>query len=402
MSAGVASSRARHRALGWLANLLLAAASVGVVLALFEIGLRIAGFRAIYEMYSKPTIFWQHDPLLGWSHQPGAQDEYVGPRPWPVEFRSRVSINSQGLRGPELVPLPAGGRRILVLGDSMVAGFEVSEDATFTARLEDHLAASSGRPIQTVNAGVRGYGTDQVLLYYRERGRALRPDFVVFFYSGNDLIDNTTLHEMRRPFGKPAFQLRDDGSLGLVGAPVPIYPACSEVRLTPAAGALRVDGALGGALCRAQMLLFDHSALFSFLTQLVPWDGRLLGWLYYVGNPHLVFQPDAQKPDDAEAYAPRLTRALVVELAREVALDGAGFLVIGDAAQLEKLGRARLEAQGIEIVSLEAIETGDRQEIRFRRDSHYNAQGHDRLARFLAPLVGSRLDAREAGMGSAR
>ncbi len=37
---------------------------------------------------------WQHDPLLGWSHEPNAEETFVGPRPWPIEFETPVSINS--------------------------------------------------------------------------------------------------------------------------------------------------------------------------------------------------------------------------------------------------------------------------------------------------------------------
>src|SRR6185503_13206306 len=80
----------------------LFAASVAIVLAVFEVGLRLTGHVAIYEMYSKPSLFWRYDQLLGWSHEPGASGEFVGPRPWPVEFRGKVEINSLGLRGPEI------------------------------------------------------------------------------------------------------------------------------------------------------------------------------------------------------------------------------------------------------------------------------------------------------------
>jgi hypothetical protein len=75
--------------------------SVALTLLLFEVGFRIAGYEAIYEIYSKPWIFWKHDELLSWSHEPGASGYYVGPRPWPIEFRAFVSINSIGLRGPD-------------------------------------------------------------------------------------------------------------------------------------------------------------------------------------------------------------------------------------------------------------------------------------------------------------
>src|SRR5207249_1510326 len=109
-------------------------------------------------------------------------------------FRNQVRTNSLGLRGGELPPVPPGGLRVLVLGDSVVAGFEVDESKTFSAVLQDRLGAQLGVPVQVVNAGVRGYGTDQSYLYYRDQGRALHPDLVLFVASYNDREDNTTLH----------------------------------------------------------------------------------------------------------------------------------------------------------------------------------------------------------------
>jgi hypothetical protein len=102
----------------------------------------------------------------------------------------------------------------------MVAGFEVPEEQHIRSLLEHDLQVTLGRPIQVVNAGVRGYGTDQTWMYYKERGSKLKPDVVVFVHSANDLEDDTTLHRPRRPFGKSAFVMRPtDGSLKLVAHP---------------------------------------------------------------------------------------------------------------------------------------------------------------------------------------
>jgi hypothetical protein len=241
-----------------------------------------------------------------------------------------------------------------------------------------------------VNGGVRGYGTDQSLLYYRERGRNLRPDVVVLFYSGNDPIDNTTLHEMRRPFGKAAYALREDGTLELLGHPVPRYPVCSEVRLTARREVERVDGLFSRAMCHAQVLLLDRSALVTFLTTLVPWD-QALAWFYYLGSPHLRYQADGAGGPEPERYPQNLTRALILELTRDVQRDGAAFLVIGVEWDLAALGVEPLQAQGVEVLSLAPIEGETPGEIRFRHDSHFNAEGHARLAALLAPRIGELL-----------
>lgn len=153
--------------------------SMTISLILCEFLLRTLGYAAIYEVYSKPELLWQHDEILGWSHKPNSEAKYIGPRPWPIEFQGRVVVNSIGLREPEPAPLPENGVRILFLGDSMIAGFEVEYQETFCALLEKLLAERLGRPAQVINGGVRGYGTDQSYLYYRERGRLHHPDLVL-------------------------------------------------------------------------------------------------------------------------------------------------------------------------------------------------------------------------------
>src|SRR5215471_8039829 len=114
-----------------LAHLLLAVVAIAFTLGVCEIALRLLGYEAIYTVYSSPEIFWRKDDLLGWSHQANTEGTYIGPRPWPIEYHAPVQINSLGLRGPEIGELPPGGYRVMVLGDSVVAGFEVDWPHTF-------------------------------------------------------------------------------------------------------------------------------------------------------------------------------------------------------------------------------------------------------------------------------
>ena len=381
------SSRLARVAFALLAPLF----GIALVAAIFEVGLRLTGHVAIYEMYSKPSLFWRYDELLGWSHEPGASGEFVGPRPWPIEFRGRVSINSLGLRGPEIGPREPSELRVLFSGDSIVAALEVDYEQTFVAVLEGMLRERLGVPVRTINAGVRGYGTDQDYLFFRDRGWRLEPDLVVFFHSSNDPSDNTTLHEMRRPFGKPALSLKHDGALELVGAPVPHYPSCSEVSLSQAHEAERVDSASGRMLCRAQMLLFDHSALFSYLTLALPWDYKLLRRLYYVGNPHAEHQVRAVQSDID--FSGRLTTTIIIAFADEVRRRGAEFVLAAHTG-IEGLDPAVLDRAGITVVDMSDF--ADRTDLRWHHDGHFNPRGHQRVADTLAPVIESRLRARAA------
>jgi lysophospholipase L1-like esterase len=387
-------SRPARIAFALLAPLL----GIALVAAIFEVGLRLTGHVAIYEMYSKPSQFWRYDELLGWSHDPGASGEFVGPRPWPIEFRGQVSINSLGLRGPEIPPREPSELRVLFSGDSIVAALEVDYEQTFVALLESMLRERLGVPVRTINAGVRGYGTDQDYLYFRDRGWRLEPDLVVFFHSGNDPSDNTTLHEMRRPFGKPAFSLEDDGAVELVGSPVPHYPSCSEVSLSQGYEPERVDTASGRALCAAQMLMFDHSALFSYLTLAIPWNYIFLRNLYYIGNPHDEHLNSSARTDAVD-FAGRLTTAIILQYADDVRRRGIEFVL---AAHVGIAGLDRDAIDRADLPVLDLSEAASAADLRWHHDGHFNPKGHQQVAELLVGEIETRLRARSAASSSAR
>jgi lysophospholipase L1-like esterase len=367
--------RARELAGG----LVLAGASVAVVLAMFEVGLRVAGHRALYEMYSTPWTFWVYDADLGWFHEPNAHGRFVGPRPWPVEFESDVSINSLGLRGPELPRRAEDELRVLFLGDSLVAAFEVEDPFTFVRRVEQELGARLGRTVRAINGGVRGYGTDQYLLLYEERARALDPDVVVVFVSGNDPNDNRTLHEPRRPFGKPALVPNGAGTFARVGWPVPRYGACEQVHLSLGFEVERGDSLVSRAICHAQMGLFDHSSLFSFLTVSVAWNEALLQRLYDLANPQA--RSDTPRADVWLEHTRTILRALLAAIAR----DGAAALITGSPRDVTNAGGEALAGPGVWIRDLAEVWAEKQEVVRWKHDSHFNPEGHRRVAATLLP-----------------
>jgi lysophospholipase L1-like esterase len=368
---------------------------------LLEVAFRVAGYKAIYETYSRPEMFWRKDALLGWSHQPNSHGIYVGPRPFPVEFQGSVHINSLGIRGSEISELPRDADRILVLGDSVVAGFEVDDDKTFETILARDLTVDLGRPVDVVNAGVRGYGTDQSLLYYRERGRSLHPDLVVFVASDNDLEDNTTLHRARRPFGKPAFALKTDGSVELTGTPVPDYPFCSGVRLDADFKPIRIDSPARRAMCWLQVNLSDHSALFTFATLRIQQNPALLRKLFSVATPE--GQATIMKvPGEPAAVTPagRLTTALIRKMAQTARDDGARFLLAIYDYDLAMLDGRQLYEDGVAHFLLNAANpTTPGERLTWINDSHMNEAGHRRVAEVLRPVLAEQLRAIAAQRG---
>ena len=183
----------------------LALVVVGLVLAclIVEVGFRLAGPNIPLALTM--ARFQEYHPVYGFFHRPGVSG-------WvrTDEFTSFVRFNGRGLRGPDVaIPKPPDTFRVLVLGDSVVEGAQVSEDATIAARLRDELAPlASGRPIETVNAGVAGFGTGQELLYLQREGLAYQPDLIVLVFTiANDAADNSIavarrwkLAADRRPF----------------------------------------------------------------------------------------------------------------------------------------------------------------------------------------------------------
>lgn len=100
-----------------------------------------------------------------------------------------VRTNSHGWRGPEYpVAKPAGGLRILALGDSVLFGWGVPWEQAGAAQLEQRLrAALPGRSAEVIATGVPGYNTAMQAELLRQRGLQFRPDIVVVDYVANDL-----------------------------------------------------------------------------------------------------------------------------------------------------------------------------------------------------------------------
>jgi lysophospholipase L1-like esterase len=397
---------------GRLGSLALALVSLALACGAAELGLRLAGYTALYQVYSRPELFWRHDARLGWSLEPGARGRFVGPRPYPIEFDTEVSINSLGLRGPEPGPPAPGEQRVLVLGDSVVAGFEVEHSETFVARLEDTLQKRLEHPVRAINAGIRGYGTDQSLLWYRERGRALAPHVVVLVFSLNDFEDNVTLHRPRRPFGKGAFALRPNGALELVGVPVPPYPLCSSWQLGADYAPERVDGWFSRGACRLQTGLADRSALFTLAATTAARLPGLVPFLKRATEPEggaparaaaLPWPPPrragatdgAPAADGPSRQQAELTSALVQALVREVRADGARFLLLITPRHWERLDVRALGADRIRPYTVAMPRGLEASELRFRNDGHFNRLGHRVYADGLAPLVEDALRARQ-------
>jgi hypothetical protein len=213
--------------------------------------------------------------------------------------------------------------------------------------------------------------------------------------SFNDAEDNVTLHRMRRPFGKAAFSLREDGTLELRGHPIPRYPACAEVTLDASFEPVRIDGPARRALCMLEMNLSDRSAFFTWVTLRLRRNPALLNWLYDLTAARQIaslgrlldVSTAAAATEVAQPPSPPyvLTTALLRELARSVRESGAEFWLVAERSEWQLLDVQALERDGIEPLFSEL--PGSPEEIhylQFRNDAHMNETGHARIAKWLA------------------
>lgn len=100
-----------------------------------------------------------------------------------------VRIDSLGYRGADFpVQKRPGELRILAIGDSFTYGDFVDNDSTFPAVLQRHLAASCGRPVTVINAGVGG-STITTAIQMLDRAWKLSPDVVLLTFVENDVDD---------------------------------------------------------------------------------------------------------------------------------------------------------------------------------------------------------------------
>lgn len=145
----------------------------------------------------------EDDPLLGWVPCRGLR--------WPG-----YNFDAGGFRATPPLPEDAAGQPpILATGDSFTEGDEVADDETYPAYLERLM----GRRV--INAGVSGYGLDQIVLRTEMLAAELKPAAIVVGFVPDDLrrAEMSVQWSKRKPY----FELLGD-RLELRGVPVPPSP----------------------------------------------------------------------------------------------------------------------------------------------------------------------------------
>ncbi|MFN8637292.1 MAG: SGNH/GDSL hydrolase family protein [Chloroflexota bacterium] len=389
------------------ARLLLVLVGLFLGLLMVEAAFRLAGPNIPLDLTM--ARFQVYHPVYGFFHQPGVSG-------WvrTDEFTTFVKFNTQGLRGPEVsIPKPADTFRALVLGDSVVEGAQVGEDATMAGRLRGELQGlAGGKRVESVNAGVAGFGTGQQLLFLQREGLAYQPDLIVLVFTiANDPADNSVavarrwkLAAERRPFF-----VQRGGELELQPFEAPPEERWSGVRT----------------------FLRDHSVVFTTLE--LWWIGKTVARAQGSVVPPL----DAEKevyltePGDDWQQAWSVTEALLAEVKATADANGVPLLLVLSPSEWQtyddlwpKLVGTGSQAQrrfspdapnerlteiadrhGIPLLDLRPIFRAEvaagGPPVIFRKDGHWTERGHEIAARAVAGAAATAVQYHDLGHASA-
>lgn len=157
-----------------------------------------------------------------------------------------VSIHSNhyGVREAAYsLPKPAGVVRVVLLGDSMVFGYRMPEEARAGVLLADQLRPElqrAGMDVECLHLGNSAWNLRAECAFLRRQVSLLQPDVVIHFVVGNDLDDNPSV----RGFGAMADftdQWRTHGD-GTITDTHPRFLGAGETSTSPLNAALDFEG----------------------------------------------------------------------------------------------------------------------------------------------------------------
>ena len=143
-----------------------------------EVALRIV----TNQWFSSPVKFTARDGLV--TARPASSGNWTSSC-----FQiDNINMNRSGFRGAEW--LPKQKFRVLLFGDSMPQGLQVGESEHVSTILQKLLGA------EVLDLSVSGTSTVHQLALFKRFAASLNPDLVIlFFFSGNDFLENTQENE---------------------------------------------------------------------------------------------------------------------------------------------------------------------------------------------------------------
>jgi hypothetical protein len=161
-----------------------------IALALLSTLLALAGVELLLRGIGPGNeVAYVLDDELIFAPAPGRRSRYVR-FPEHGGHAIETRFNSLGFRGPEVEIGGAGGKRVVVYGDSFIQASYTRETETFAHRLQLRLHQRGFDSLRVINAGVDGFGPDQILVRMARELALLDPDLVVAaIFADNDFGD---------------------------------------------------------------------------------------------------------------------------------------------------------------------------------------------------------------------
>ena len=296
--------------------------------------------------------YFSQDAELGWAPTPNLDQDGSDPdRAGKHQFRS----DEHGFRS---APIPPGfsGRKVVLLGDSMIWGLGVDQQRVAGTLLQKKLGART----HVIVAASPGWSTDQEYLFFNNKVLPLKPDVVLWFITAsNDVIHNMT-HQPTSGvlYKKPRFELDPAGKLRLV----PVDPDAERKRMGESVR--DVTSELNLFYKRSDRRFSTGLAL----TAAILAQGKRR-WTKAGVEVHLVqFKPAIMTPK-SRTY---------LEFAQEVKDNPGDFSYEAALANLALM--SRLTAAPMYLFENPAGTT-------FLTDDHLNEKGHAQLATFIAGIL---------------
>jgi hypothetical protein len=176
-------------------NLTIILSAIFIGLLFVEVSLRL-----FLREKGQNTTIWINHEVLGYSHRPN----FSFKRSSKIDgFSNHFRIDEGGFiirrhpgvekKGPELP------QNIMILGDSMLQGNQVSASENMSVQLEDQLSKGNNSRIMVINLGANGYSPLLYMLAYQCYKKQFNPKLVIVFFTvGNDFNDDARLFHDNR------------------------------------------------------------------------------------------------------------------------------------------------------------------------------------------------------------
>lgn len=252
----------------------------------------------LIEMWRYATLLKREsvDPIVGHEHIPGASARLQG-----VE----VSINSLGMRGPEVDLASSEKKRVVIVGDSIAMGWGVPEEDTLRGQLSTRLGSNH----VVMTTGVGNMNMSQMVGHWLSYSDKVRPQAVILLAtpraptiqkpdSAGWLVRHSQLYALIVSFAEMTANA-GLGEQGLVDSYRAAWAGGPGVEaMEGAMEKLKVDQEKHGYRVIVLLVPEPHSFdpyRFDFIDPIMAAEARKRGWAYI--NPQPVM-----KTEPAESY----------------------------------------------------------------------------------------------------